>query len=167
MWSLEQTKYFTKGCQDLLVVTDHKPLVKLFTDRMLDEISNPRLFSLRQRTLQWRFDVQYMPGKGNCFSDATSRHPIDFPENEVSVSPPLMYLNVSELSMKAMRIWMQPSATFAVRAVTWDVVKEETRKDLHLSVLTHMLFSGFPSDKEKMSSQLQLYWKLRKYLSLR
>ena len=82
-WSLEQTKYFTKGCQDLLV-TDHKPLVKLFTDRMLDEISNPRLFSLRQWTLQWRFDVQYMPGKGNCFSDATSRHPVDFPENEIS-----------------------------------------------------------------------------------
>ena len=26
-WSLEQTKYFTQGCDNLLVVTDHKPLV--------------------------------------------------------------------------------------------------------------------------------------------
>ena len=27
-WGLEQTRYFTQGCDDLLVVTDHKPLVK-------------------------------------------------------------------------------------------------------------------------------------------
>ena len=38
-WSLEQTKYFTQGCDDLLVVTDHKPLVKLLGDRTLDDIT--------------------------------------------------------------------------------------------------------------------------------
>ena len=36
-WGLEQTRYFTLGCDDLLVVTDHKPLTKLLGDRMLDE----------------------------------------------------------------------------------------------------------------------------------
>ena len=30
-WSLEQTKYFTQGCKDLVVVTDHKPLLKIFS----------------------------------------------------------------------------------------------------------------------------------------
>ena len=42
-WSLEQTKYFTKGCNDLVVVTDHKPLVKIFGDRTLNEIQNTRI----------------------------------------------------------------------------------------------------------------------------
>ena len=28
-WGLEQSKYFTQGCNDLLVATDHKPLVKI------------------------------------------------------------------------------------------------------------------------------------------
>ena len=32
-WSLEQTKYFTMGCPDLVVVTDHKPLVRLLGQR--------------------------------------------------------------------------------------------------------------------------------------
>ena len=82
-WSLEQTKYFTRGCNNLMVMTDHKPLVKLFGDKMLDEISNPRLFSLRQRTLQWKFDIEYMPGKENYFADATSRHPVDSLEGEI------------------------------------------------------------------------------------
>ena len=29
-YGLEQTKYFTQGCNNLVVVTDHKPLVKIF-----------------------------------------------------------------------------------------------------------------------------------------
>ena len=34
----EQSKYFTQGCDDLLVTTDHKPLVKILADRTLDEM---------------------------------------------------------------------------------------------------------------------------------
>ena len=74
-WGLEQSKYFTLGCDDLLVVTDHKPLVKIFGDRTLDEITNSRLFRLKQRTLPWRFEIEHMPGRSNKAADATSRHP--------------------------------------------------------------------------------------------
>ncbi len=35
-WGPEQSRYFTQGCDNLLVVTDHKPLVKIFGDRTLD-----------------------------------------------------------------------------------------------------------------------------------
>ena len=75
-WGLEQTKYFTQGCSNLLVVTDHKPLVKIFKDRTLDEIPNTRLFRIKQRTLPWHFQILYMPGKTNAAADATSRHPL-------------------------------------------------------------------------------------------
>ena len=51
VWGLEQTEYFTQGCPKLVVVTDHKPLTKIFGDRTLDEISNTRLFRLKQKTL--------------------------------------------------------------------------------------------------------------------
>ena len=50
-WGLEQSKYFTQGCLDLVVVTDHKPITKLFGDRTLDEIENTCLFCLKQCTL--------------------------------------------------------------------------------------------------------------------
>ena len=43
-WGLKQTRYFTQGCDKLLVVTDHKPLVKVFGDQTLDAITNTRLF---------------------------------------------------------------------------------------------------------------------------
>ena len=60
-----------------MVVTDHKPLVKIFGDRTLDEISNTHLFRLKQRTLMWRFDIAHLPGTTNCAADATSRHPVE------------------------------------------------------------------------------------------
>jgi len=73
-WGLEQTKFFTVGCNHLLVATDHKPLAKIFGNRTLDKISNTHLFRL-QRTLPWAFDIVHLPGRSNHAADATSRHP--------------------------------------------------------------------------------------------
>ena len=44
---LEQTRYFNQGCDNLLILTDHKPLVKILGYRTLDEITNCRLFRLK------------------------------------------------------------------------------------------------------------------------
>ena len=74
-WELEQTRYFTQACEDLVVVTDHKQLVKIFGDRTLDEITNSRLFRIKQRTLPWKFNIAHLPGRTNHAADATSRHP--------------------------------------------------------------------------------------------
>ena len=52
-WSLEQTKYFIKGCKYHVIVTDHKPLVNIFCDRALNKIQNTLIFRLIQRTLLW------------------------------------------------------------------------------------------------------------------
>lgn len=73
-WGLEQTRYFTQGCDNLVVITDHKPLVKIFGNRTLDEITNSRLFRLKQRTLPWRFDIKHLPGKSNHAKTRPSAH---------------------------------------------------------------------------------------------
>ena len=39
VWALEQSRYLTQGCDNLLVLTNHKPLAKLFGNRTLDEIA--------------------------------------------------------------------------------------------------------------------------------
>ena len=74
-WGLEQARYFTQGLNNYIIVTDHKPLTKIFGDRTLDEISNSRLLFLKQRTLPWRFDIMNQPGKTNNSADAALRHP--------------------------------------------------------------------------------------------
>jgi hypothetical protein len=39
-WSLEDTWFFTAGCRDLHIQTDHHPLVSLLGNKPLDEINN-------------------------------------------------------------------------------------------------------------------------------
>ena len=63
VWALEQTKYFTLGCPNLLVVVDHKPLCKILGDKAMEDITYSRIFKLKERTLLWKFSIVYRPGK--------------------------------------------------------------------------------------------------------
>ena len=116
-WSLEQTKFFTQGCDDLLVVTDHKPLIKIFGDRTLDEIDNTRLFRLKQRSLPWRFTIIHMPGKTNLAADATSRHP--------SPSIAVNCLGINDHIEHAIAATIQREAADIV-SLSWRRIAEET-----------------------------------------
>ena len=60
---------FVLGCPNLIVATDHKPLVPILTGRKLDLITNPRLLKLREKTLMYRFTAQHIPGPLNVAAD--------------------------------------------------------------------------------------------------
>ena len=64
-WSLEQTRYFTLGCPCLIVVTDHKPLIKVLGDKELEDITNTRLFKLKEQALPRQFSIVWSEGKTN------------------------------------------------------------------------------------------------------
>ena len=44
-------------------------------DKALTDVANPRLFRLKERTLQFKFTIRYLPGKKNCAADFLSRYP--------------------------------------------------------------------------------------------
>ena len=74
-WALLDTKYFTLGCDDLVITSDHRPLTKVFGDKALDEFASERLFNLRRRTSKWRYKVVHVPGKTIPAADAASWYP--------------------------------------------------------------------------------------------
>ena len=54
-WSLNHARMFTLGCNNLTVVTDHKPLLGIMKDcRNLGSISNDRIQRFKEKTLQSR-----------------------------------------------------------------------------------------------------------------
>lgn len=170
-WALEDTKFFTLGCDDLIVCTDHKPLVKIFGDRSLDEITNTRIFRLKQRTLSWRFRVVHVPGKLIPASDAFSRHPAPS-ESTLADDTPLDHCdsiiathddtNLIENSIVA----ASRASLNAIEVVSWDDVKRSTVYDPVLCELKHYILSGFPDKSDKLPLQLQSYWRYRDNLSI-
>ena len=74
VWCLRKARLFLLGCPNLTLVTDHKPLVKLFGDKELKDILNPRLLAMKEKTLIYNFNIKYLPGKKNP-ADFLSRYP--------------------------------------------------------------------------------------------
>ena len=158
-WGLEQSKYFTQGCDDLVVVTDHKPLVKILGDRTLDEITNTRLFRLKQRTLPWRFSIAHLPGKTNNAADATSRNPsprVNDYSDEVSQS--LRTMNDDAEICHLASISDEVSETFSL---AWPDLQAATSADPTLDLLSHVVQKGFPDSKSSLPDQLKPFWNIR------
>ena len=57
-------------------MVDHKPLLKVVGDSALDDIPNPRLRNIKEKSLRYRFRVLHIPGFRNTVADALSRNPV-------------------------------------------------------------------------------------------
>ena len=137
-WALEDTRFFTWGCNDLHIQTDHRPLVKLLGNRALDEIDNNRLLSFKEKTMPWRFKIAYVPGCKIPAPDATSRRPDDRAEDDENESHFIAALNamrvVDDIDHAEEEIIAAARSGLAqLHAVTWVRVRDETSRDFHIT----------------------------------
>ena len=51
-------------------------------DKPFDYIENSRLISFIEKTMPWKFDIKYVPGRSVPGPDTTSRRPTDNSEHE-------------------------------------------------------------------------------------
>ena len=130
-WGLEQSRYFTQGCDDIVVVTDHKPLVKILGDRTIDEINNSRLFRLKQRTLPWYFEVAHLPGKTNSAADIISRHPS---QSEYAVLTSITLCSGMDYAECAIIAAIRIDAS-SFTALSWERIAMETSADPSMCLL--------------------------------
>jgi len=76
VYALQKARYFVLGCKDLVVATDHRPLLGVFGEKKLEDINNPRLRKLKEVTLAYRFTMVHVPGRKHAGPDAMSRNPV-------------------------------------------------------------------------------------------
>ena len=74
-WSLNHAHIFTKGCTNLIVSTDHMPLLGILNTKPLEKIGNPRIVRLKEKTLSFDFVVRNNKGKWHRGPDSLSRSP--------------------------------------------------------------------------------------------
>ena len=167
VWGLNQTRYFTQGCKDLLVLTDHKPLLKLLGDRTLDEIENMRLFRLKEKTSRWQFRVKHNPGKRHYVADATSRNPVGLPDSEDEELSTEIAVFLNDYSDETDDIYTTEIALVTglkeelnkIKAVTWERIKSAMEVDADMKELRQLILVGLPHAKEEMPAHLIKYWK--------
>ena len=83
-YGLRRCRMYTLGCPNLILATDHNPLTGILNDRCLDSIDNPRLLSLKEKTLPYNFRIIYVKGGSLAIrtADCMSRYAIESDESD-------------------------------------------------------------------------------------
>ena len=81
--ALQKARHFVLGCKNLIVAVDHKPLLKIFGDRSLEDIPNPRLRNLKEKSLRFSFKVFHVRGIKHRAADGVSRYPVGKPRKMI------------------------------------------------------------------------------------
>ena len=84
MWAIHKCNFFLKGIEKFKVVTDHRPLIGILAKAM-PQIENTRITRLREKVLDYPFEVTWVAGKDNVIADALSRAPSSTTEGATSL----------------------------------------------------------------------------------
>ena len=77
-WAISKSDYNLRG-SSFQVFTDHKPLLGVFNKAFVD-VPNARLQRLREKLVDYDFELTYTAGKTHLAADALSRAPVSKPE---------------------------------------------------------------------------------------
>ena len=133
------------GCPGLVVVTNHKLLVSILGDKELGDVTNMRLFCLKQQMALWQFDIAHMPGKRNGAADAASWFPMGLPPlpDEEDVA-----------GVEAVAFFAQEAQRLTL---SWEDIQVEAAADESYSELLRTIRAGFP-DTARLVVATAPYW---------
>ena len=150
---LKKFRHFILGCDKVMLAIDHKPLLKLFGDRRLEDIENERLRKLKEKTFPYKFRVVHVPGKLHKTADTGSRYPHD---------PPELFLEDEILGSIAEEVEIELHAEImenlndAVGTVSWKMVQEATNADERMCRLREIIKLG-ETDARTLPDDLKEY----------
>jgi len=118
-WALKTGRLYLLGCE-FEILTDHKPLVKIFNDKPLNEVENLTVQTFKERSMAYSFKVKHIKGiKNMFFGDPLSRYPVNNPdETDRCLTKELAALNITSIHRNIDSI-----------AVTVNEIKREGIKD--------------------------------------
>ena len=165
--ALDRCRMFLLGCPDLLVVVDHRPLLHILNDRSLEDIANPRLFKLKERTLRYRFTIQHTAGKWHRGPDAVSRYPSSRHASTLADSllcqhPPTDGDDMDTAVLASATVAL--ASTIPEAVVSWEDVRSLGATDEPYQTLLGAINDGFPP-KHNTTPALKPFYGVQSRLS--
>mgnify|MGYP003334138174 CR=1 FL=1 len=174
-WALEAARHYTLGNTKLLVATDHKPLLKILGDRKLEDIHNPRLAKMKERTLRWHFDTIHVAGKIHVGPDTLSRKEVanviaslspDMAEEPAETSDATLCGAETNCDATLLEAVLEAQVAANIPTpMTWQQIREEVARDKTMTMLAEQITEGFPPDKKLLRLELREYFQHRDHLS--
>ena len=165
-WALGHSHIFTKGCPNLIISTDHKPLLGILNEKPLENIKNPRIIRLKENTLPFHFTVQYNKGKWHRGPDALSRSPqCEFfeilhlfqtsCENEILEEQADGIMALAELALAELD---------EDESINYKDVQQATSSDSVMTTLITTIKHGFPNTEHLTDSCIRNFFNVKEHL---
>ena len=181
VYALEQCRMFVMGCKNLVVAVDHKPLVKIFSDQSLENIRNPRILRLKEKSLGYTFTIKHIPGCGNVGPDAASRCPTgpcsgvacthvqdsskatftDALRHHPTEDDARTSIGIHAAMLKDIAAAQTASNSAGVRVITWELVKKEALLDRTCIELVRLIEAGFRVTRGELLDCIKPFWPMR------
>ena len=168
IYALESCRMFVLGCPHLYISVDHQPLVAIFGERALEKISNPRLFSFKERSMMYQFHIKHTPGKHNTAPDATSRYPAaSIMSGPIKPAPYECHQPDDQASALAIDSGIKSSlaasygSDIGLKAITWERIIAAAAQDEEYCLLSNVITSGFPKAKDDLPEMIRRFWPSR------
>ena len=129
----------------------------------MEDMSNPRLLKLKEKTLRWSCNVIHVPGVRNCGPDFLSRKKTQVAMVEMfSVSDS----RLEEATAMELESWVEHRVAANVTGpVTWEQIKDAVQVDETMQLLSSQVTDGFPPEKKLLREELRMFWQFREHLS--
>ena len=170
-WSLNHARMFTLGSSNLLVVTDHKPLLGIMQDRNLASITNRRIQRFKEKTLAFHFNIQYCPGRLHKGADAVSRYPaasiafITEYENDSTVEEEMFENAAKTDAICALYAIHDTVPSNFKGVVSMKVLETACKTDKAHQLLLKAITQGFPATRHTTDTSIRDFWSVRHRLS--
>jgi transposase InsO family protein len=125
VWAIQKCSFWLKGLQTFRIVTDHNPLLGIFSKPLAD-IENPRLLRMRLKVASYTFTISWQEGKKHLIADALSRAPVWTPcsdEDEVYIRG----VSTNKELEKELEMFKETAITDDEYKQLIDVVKRKTK----------------------------------------
>lgn len=159
VFGTERFEQYIVGKDNVRVLTDHKPLMAIFTKPILS--SPKRLQRMRLRLQKFSLKVEYKPGPQMHISDTLSR--ASLPSQKVTHDTPAYTIcqAVAERAFQAELANISMEDDLFVSDERLQKIRVETSKDFTLQTLMSVVLKGWPQDKVDVPSCITEYWSYR------
>ena len=169
-WALKHANMYVLGCPNLVIVTDHKPLLGILGDRDIGTIENPRLQRFKSKILRYTFKIRYCPGKWQRGADAISRYPAPTTNATIAMlrtepsEADITSSNQNEEAIMGIVVnglqdlhnnFYHPSQC---EAITMEGLEKKCKDDVSYQTLITTIINGFPSSRHKLDPSIRNFW---------
>ena len=137
--------------REVLVITDHKPLVSIFKKDVATLLQRIQCILLKLH--QYRVQVIYKPGPDIFIADWLSRH---------------NHVEGKDQPIKEMELWVDviQTTTDMSECLSMTDLQQASSQDSHIKKLKYFIITGWPNSKDEASEEFKPYWSYRDELAV-